>query len=229
MSIEGKVVVVTGGGSGIGAATATELRERGAIVCVFDVAPADGDNEAVAVDVSDAAAIEAAVAGLLDTHGSIDALVHCAGVADQSTIPGGSPTAWKRVLDVNALGPMLMARAVLPGMLDRDRGDIVIVASASGRVTYIGEPAYVASKHAAVAFAECLRKETAQSGVRISIIEPGLVDTPMSRSHPFIDTVLQSVTPLQPRDLGNVVAFVLDQPAHCALNEIVVRPTRQEL
>jgi NADP-dependent 3-hydroxy acid dehydrogenase YdfG len=104
----------------------------------------------------------------------------------------------------------------------------VIVASASGRVTYVGEPAYVASKHAVVAFADCLRKETVGRGIRVTTVEPGLVDTP------FIDwdvvgPMQPGVTPLTAEDCARIVRFALEQPPNVALNEIVVRPISQEL
>jgi NADP-dependent 3-hydroxy acid dehydrogenase YdfG len=144
-------------------------------------------------------------------------------------VDSGDPKRWSDVLTVNALGPMVGARAVLPRMLKQGKGDIVVVTSASGRITYVGEPAYIASKHAAVAFLDSIRKELAGTDIRVTSIEPGLVDTPMSRSHPFIDTVLGSVEPLKADDIAQLIELCLGLPTRVNINEIVVRPTRQEL
>ena len=139
------------------------------------------------------------------------------------------PERWRRAIEVNTLGVMFTVRAALGKMSQQGFGSIIVVASASGRLSYVGEPAYVASKHATVAFCDSVRKEIVGSGVRMCVVEPGLVDTPMSRSHPLIDEVVGRVTPLDVDDIARSVEFVLDQPANCAINEIVIRPTAQDL
>jgi len=178
------------------------------------------------VDVTDAGACAGAVESLGDVP---DVLVASAGVSSIGSVADGDPAAWERALAVNALGLMYAVRAALPGMLKRGAGTIVAIASASGRVTYVGEPAYVASKHAAVAFCDALRKEVVGSGVRVCVVEPGLVDTPMARAHPLLEDVLASVTPLRPEDVARLVGYVLRQPPEVAINEVVIRPTSQAL
>ncbi|HUP16823.1 MAG TPA: SDR family oxidoreductase [Acidimicrobiia bacterium] len=241
MSIENKTVIVTGAASGIGFATAETLAKAGAHVTAVDIAEESliagarrlqstgARIEARIGDVRDLDRLTSIVREVVQNEERIDALVGCAGLADMGSISEGDPTRWMEVLAVNALGPMVSARAVVPYMLQQGHGDIVIVTSASGRITYVGEPAYVASKHAAVAFLDSMRKELAGTDIRVTSIEPGLVDTPMSRSHPFIDTILSSVEPLKPEDIAGLIKVCLTLPARVNINQIVVRPTRQEL
>ena len=182
-----QVAIVTGAASGIGAGVTVGLAEAGYRVLAVDLAAEDlaavsgrlGDGVTAHVaDVRDAAAMQAVVTAA----GKVDAFVACAGIADQRGAHDGDPDRWRAVLETNTLGPMLGVRACLPGILDRGHGDIVIVASASGRVTYVGQPAYVASKHGIVAFGDVLRKELAGTDVRVTLVEPGIVDTPPSVS-----------------------------------------------
>ena len=107
----------------------------------------------------------------------------------------------------NVVGVMNGIRAALPGMLERRVGHIVVIASVSGRVTYTGESAYVASKHATIAFADCLRQEVARAGIRVSVIEPGLVETPLIHVYPGALDMVPDVTPLAPDDIARARAL----------------------
>jgi NADP-dependent 3-hydroxy acid dehydrogenase YdfG len=230
-------IIVTGGASGIGAGIARRLQARpGTTVCIVD-----GDAERLAalgeeaagadlrhVDVTDWPAMDALVADV-SSRGPLEAVIANAGVSCVGPALEPDPSRWRRAVEVNTLGVMFTVRAALAQMCRQGSGSIVVIASASGRLSYVGEPAYVASKHATVAFCDSVRKEIVGSGVRMCVVEPGLVDTPMARSHPMIDEVLGQVTPLDVDDIARVVEFVLDQPAHCAINEILVRPTDQDL
>jgi NADP-dependent 3-hydroxy acid dehydrogenase YdfG len=164
----------------------------------------------------------------LARYGRIDILVSNAAIHDTSSPAGGDPAHWRQVLETNVLGSLHIIRAVLPGMYARGAGHVVIVSSVSGRVTYVGEPVYVASKHALVAFGECLRQEASPRGVRVTLIEPGMVDTPLI-DNPFAQELKKTVTPLQPADCARAICFALEQPPHCAVNEIVLRPLQQTL
>ena len=241
MSTDSRSIIVTGAASGIGAATADRLAQSGARVHAVDIsegkladvvaAISSSGNEVTGhtVDVTDLSAMQDVVGAATDGGHSLSSIVACAGLADMSSVDSGNPARWREVLTVNALGPMIAARSVLPTMLRQGHGDIVVVTSASGRVTYVGEPAYVASKHAAVAFLDALRKELAETDIRVTSIEPGLVDTPMSREHPFIETIFSSVDPLMPTDIAGAIEYCLNLPRRVTVNEMVVRPTRQEL
>jgi len=231
------VIIVTGGASGIGAGIARRLHQRSnTTVCV-----ADGDADRLAligaeltraqlrrVDVTDWEVMDALVLEMSEL-GPLEAMVANAGVSCVGPAREPDPERWRRAIEVNTLGVMFTVRAALGKMCEQGSGSIIVVASASGRLSYVGEPAYVASKHATVAFCDSVRKEIVGSGVRICVVEPGLVDTPMSRSHPMIDEVVGTVTPLDVDDIARSVEFVLDQPPNCAINEILIRPTNQDL
>jgi len=237
---EKRTAIITGGGSGIGAATAIELARRGVVVILMgrreqplrDVAGAIESSGGEALvrpgDISDYAAVEAVAEDAIERFGRIDLVVPNASVHDVSTIDGGDPAIWRELILINVTGLLNTVRAVLPHMYRRKSGSVIIVSSLSGRMTYVGEPVYVTSKHAQVAFAECLRKEATPHGIKVTIIEPGLVDTPMS-ANPFAEEVKKTVTPLEPEDVARAVCFAFEQPDNCSINELSLRPKHQLL
>ena len=170
------IAVVTGGGSGIGAATCTALRTEGLTVESLDIT--------TGTDVTDPAAVEAAVARILETHGRIDVLVNNAGIT-------GGPAAMRchetpiedfdRVLAVNVRGPFLCSRAVLPTMIAQGTGHIITIASAAGLVVFPGRNAYTTSKGGALMFAKSLARDYAAEGIRSNAVCPGFVRTPMTQ------------------------------------------------
>jgi NADP-dependent 3-hydroxy acid dehydrogenase YdfG len=232
--------IVTGAGSGIGRATALELASSGIVVyalgrrpqpleeVVADIRNAGGRAEARSVDVRDHRALEQIVEEAVAHHGSIDILVANAAVHDTASVVDGDPEWWHELIDTNVLGVMNSCHAVLPIMLRQGTGHVVVVSSVSGRVTYPGEPVYLASKHATVAFADALRQAVAVVGIRVTVIEPGMVDTPML-ANPFAAGLARSVRPLEPADCARAIRFAIDQPPNCSINEIVLRPTAQVL
>jgi 3-oxoacyl-[acyl-carrier protein] reductase len=188
----GGVVVVTGGASGIGAALARACAAAGAQVVVADVdaaaadalaaEDADGRIEAVALDVGDPAAVERVLAAVLDRHGHVDGLVCAAIVQPTGTAAEIEPEAWRRAQAVNLDGVLWCARAVLPSMLERDRGAIVVFASALSELGKAGAGAYASTKGAVVGLARSLARETSGTGVRVNVFRPGVVDTPHYRA-----------------------------------------------
>jgi NADP-dependent 3-hydroxy acid dehydrogenase YdfG len=238
--MRGNVAIITGGGTGIGAATAVELASAGMRVAVVGrrpgplaevaarIAAAGGEAVDCPADVSDYAAMERVVVDTVARWGRLDLVVSNAALHDVSSVASGDPAQWRRVVETNVLGGMHVVRAALPEMHRQGSGHLVIVASVSGRVTYVGEPAYVASKHALVAFGECLRQEVSPHGIRVTLIEPGLVETPFI-DNPFARELKKTVTPLQPEDCARAIRFAVEQPPHCAINEIVIRPVNQVL
>lgn len=239
--LDGTAGIVTGGGSGIGRAIVHELAGLGAAVVVGDrateaaaetvasVAAAGGQAVAVTADVRRFADLEAARDECLDRFGGLDFAVANAGVGDSSTLAAGDPERWKLVLDVNVFGVAQTVRAVLPGMLAQGDGHLVLIASVSGRESYAGEPIYEASKWAVVGLGHALRKETAGTGVRVTLIEPGVVDTPLARGNVFAQALFDTLDPLQPEDIARAVGWTLRQPSRMAINELVLRSTGQAL
>jgi len=229
-------VVITGAGSGIGAATAVELGRAGARVVLADLPERDLEPVAVAVREAGGEAVVAhadvrsfeELSDLVDTalerFGAVDVLVANAGVSEQSSIAGADPAAWRKVVETNLLGVAFSARAVLPHMLERGKGHIVITASTAGRETYVGEPMYIASKWGVVGFGQALRMEVASAGVRVTLVEPDVVDTALTRAIPHHVDDLDQGRALEAEDVARVIAFAVAQPEHVALNEILVRP-----
>ncbi len=185
--------IVTGGGRGIGAATARALTARGARVTVFGRTLADLDrvvhagDAALAVrgDVSDERDVARLVAEHEQRLGSVDVLVNNAGTLERGLVEELSPERWRHVLEVNLTGAFLCARAVVPGMKGRGRGRIVNVASISGTIGSERASAYNASKWGIIGLTKCLAEELRAHGVQCLAVSPGSVDTEMLRKTPF--------------------------------------------
>jgi NAD(P)-dependent dehydrogenase (short-subunit alcohol dehydrogenase family) len=189
----GRVVLVTGGGTGIGAATARRFAAEGArlALCGLDQAELDLTCEALAAAGAEArgwagdVASEADVARIVDAtlahFGVLDALVNCAGTSAVGPVESTALTTWQRVFDTNAAGVFLMSRAAIPHLRAR-RGTIVNVASQLAFAAVGGFAAYCASKAAVVHFSRCLALELVDDGVRVNVVCPGAVDTPLLRS-----------------------------------------------
>lgn len=239
--LDGKVGIVTGAGSGIGAAISRELASLGARLVLADlydnrlaetaaaIAGVGGEAVTVVADVRNFHDTERLRDACLDRYGRIDFTIANAGTGDTSTLHEGDPERWRVVLETNVLGVAHTIRAVLPTMREQANGHLVLMASVSGREIYVGEPIYIASKWAVVGLGYALRRETVGTGVRVTLIEPGLVDTPLARSNPFAQAWLETIDPLRDEDVGRAVAFALTQPAYMAINELVLRPVVQEV
>jgi NAD(P)-dependent dehydrogenase (short-subunit alcohol dehydrogenase family) len=186
--IDGAVALVTGGGSGIGRATARLLAERGARVIVADVSEQAADAtaaeigpaaSAVAADVTDPGSVEALLAAVADV-GPLDIAVNNAGISGTfATLQDTTPADWHRLLDVNLTGVFLCLRAEIPVLLARGGGAIVNVASAAGMIGVPGMCGYSASKHGVVGLTRTAALENARKGIRVNAVLPGTVRTPM--------------------------------------------------
>ena len=168
-------------------------------------------------------------AGRARRCGRIDFLLAMAGIADQSSVADGDPERWRAVVETNVLGLLYSCRAVVPTMQRQGSGHIVIMASVSGRDPYVGEPVYIASKWAQVGFAHSLRLELLAAGIRVTLVEPGLVDTPLTRGNPKVRPLLDEIEPLTAEDVAQAVVYAYTSRRACAVTEIVVRPQRQQL
>lgn len=184
-SDEARVAVVTGGASGIGAATVQGLRSAGFRVAVLDVGdPPESSDLFVRTDVTSPADADHAISEVLDTFGRVDVLVNNAGITGsaQATVCHETPIEeWDRVMAVNVRGPFLCTKAVLPAMIRQGSGHVITVASAAALIAVPGRNAYTASKGAALQFTKSLAIDYAAFGVRANAVCPGMVETPMTQ------------------------------------------------
>ncbi|GAA1554817.1 hypothetical protein GCM10009804_09660 [Kribbella hippodromi] len=177
----GEVVVITGGAQGIGAALAAAVNAVGGTAVVFDVTPPADGIEYVEVDVADRAAVEAAVQGVLERYGRIDGLVAGAAVQPRSSVLAMDAAEWTRTLQVNLDGVVWACQAVVPHLVSRQSGSVVVFTSGMASTGYAGAASYAASKAALVAFAKSLAVEVAADRVRVNVVAPGVIDTEQFR------------------------------------------------
>jgi 2-hydroxycyclohexanecarboxyl-CoA dehydrogenase len=191
MRLEAATALVTGGASGIGAATVRRLAAEGATVVAADL-DLDGahavagevDGHAVAMDVGDVASVRAGVEAAEAAAGPIDVLVNNAGTDRFGFFSNTDEELWDLVLGVNLRGVLAVSHTVLPGMHERGRGVIVNVASEAGRVGSQGSVTYSAAKAGVIGFTKALARESARYGVRVNAVAPGPIETPLLNSAP---------------------------------------------
>jgi NAD(P)-dependent dehydrogenase (short-subunit alcohol dehydrogenase family) len=176
----GLVAVVTGGASGIGAAIAERLRNAGARVAVFDLRPdaAEHADLAVAVDVADDASVRAGIDRVAAELGGIDIVVNNAGIGAQGTIEANTDDEWLRVLDVNVVGMVRVARAALPHLRRSSAAAIVNTSSIAATAGLPERAAYSASKGAVAALTRAMAADHLREGIRVNAVNPGTADTP---------------------------------------------------
>lgn len=191
MRLEGKPALVTGGASGIGAATARRLAAEGARVAIADLDLAGArdvagelDGAAVEMDVADAGSARAGAAAAADAVGPLEIVVNNAGTDRFGWFTDTDEEMWDVVLGVNLRGVLAVTHAVLPSMHERGRGSIVNVASEAGRVGSQGSAAYSAAKAGVIGFTKAIARESARFGVRCNAVAPGPIDTPLLNSAP---------------------------------------------
>ena len=214
----GRVALVTGGASGIGAATVERLQAGGARVAVFDLKEeAGGDVLRIGGDVTRSADLEAAVRRVEEEIGGVDVLVCCAGVSgDSLRTVDVSDAEWERVFAVNAHGVFYANRAALRVMVDRGYGRIVNVASIAGKEGNPMAAAYSASKAAVITMTKAIGKDVAGSGVLVNCVAPAVIETPMlgDMTSEHVDYMLARI-PLgrmgRPEEVANLICFLASE------------------
>jgi 2-dehydro-3-deoxy-L-rhamnonate dehydrogenase (NAD+) len=212
----GRVALVTGASSGIGAAVAARPAASGAQVAALDLQPTEG-YLSVQADISRSAEVKAAVAHVEQELGKIDVLVNSAGIPGRSlrTVDVDDDE-WNRVLGINASGSFYLSRAVLPGMLERGYGRIVLLASIAGKEGNPMAAAYSASKAAVIALAKAIGKDVAGSGVLVNAVAPAVIETPILEgiSEDHVAYMLQRI-PLgrmgKAEEVASLVAFLASE------------------
>ncbi len=191
MTLQGKTALVTGGASGIGAATARRLAAEGARVAIGDLnergakdVAGELDGFGFALDVADTASVNAGVAAVVEALGEIDVLVNNAGTDRFAFFVNSDEQLWDFVLGVNLRGVLAVTHAVLPGMQQRRSGSIVNVASEAGRVGSQGSAVYSAAKAGVIGFTKAIAREAARYRVRCNAVAPGPIETPLLNAAP---------------------------------------------
>ena len=224
-----RVLLITGASSGIGAATARQAVSAGWRVVLAArsedklrtlASELGGDGAAIAVrcDVTSWEDQQAAVARAVEVFGGLDAALANAGFGAKRGFLEESVEHWKAMIDTNVYGCALSIRAALARFREQNAGHMLLTSSVAGRRALPGS-LYAATKWAVTAMGEGLRAEVADSPIRVTLIEPGMVDTPFFEKRPR--------GALEPNDVARAVVYALSQPAHVDVNEVLIRPVNQ--
>ena len=237
-----KTALITGATSGIGEATARLLAEKGYRLILTGrrterleklKSELGADVHTLSFDVRDKAAVFAAIESLDEEWSMIDVLINNAGNAHGlAPIEDGDLDDWDAMIDINVKGLLYVSKAVLKGMTSRRKGHIVNIGSIAGKEVYPNGNVYCASKHAVDAINNGMRIDLNQYGIRVSQINPGLVETEFSLvrfkgDQEKADGVYKGMDPLTGNDIAEIIAFVLECPPHVNISDLIVLPTAQ--
>ena len=246
MNLTGRVAVVTGASSGLGAATARALAGAGVRVALLarrldrlhelatSIATKGGEALPLAVDVTDATACSAAIRATHDHFGRLDILVNNAGTMDLSAVAGATPDAWRQMFETNVLGLLHVTQPAIAIMRTRRAGHIVNVGSILARVPLPNFTGYSMTKAAVERFTEGLRKELFNDRIRVTTISAGLAATEIT-SGIRNDTIREAarnarskLEMLEAEDIAAAILYAVSQPERVSVSDIVIRPTAQE-
>lgn len=239
--LSGKVVIITGASSGIGAATARALAQEG---CKLALAARSTDRlEALAdelgrantlvvpTDITSGAQVTAMVEQTVARFGRVDVLFANAGIYIPGQVAEGDPDAWAHLMDVNIDGVLRSVHAVLPHMMAQKSGDILVTSSISGFVDIVWEPVYSASKHAIQGFVHTLRRQIAPHGIRVGAVAPGMVANELwGFTEPArIAEMVAKHASITSEDVAEAVVFMLSRPPHVTIRDLVMLPQNQDI
>ena len=238
--------MVTGASSGIGEATALALAEQGAAVALGArrrdrleelkgrIESGGGTAEALEVDVTDEGAAKAFVEGAAEKLGGLDILVNNAGLMLLGPVEGSDTEEWRRMVEVNVLGLLYCTLPALPLLRDGGNGHIVNLSSTAGRTANFGLAVYNATKWGVTGFSEALRQEALNSQIKVTVIEPGFVDTELQghNTNPIVVDATEKNREeigevLEAEDIAAAILYAVSQPKRVNVNEILIRPLGQ--
>jgi hypothetical protein len=244
--LKGKIVFVTGASSGIGAATAMEFARHGAklVLCArrlerLQAMEAELRDAGAAdllfleIDVRDRAAVKKALDGLAGAWRSVDVLVNNAGLSRGLTkLYEDDIENWEEMIDTNVKGLLYVTRAIVPGMVERNQGHVINLGSIAGHMAYANGGVYCATKAAERFISDGLRIDVNGTAVRVTSIDPGMVETDFSKVRFRGDEeraakTYQNVDPLQPEDIADAIVWAATRPGHVSIQSVVLTPTAQ--
>jgi NAD(P)-dependent dehydrogenase (short-subunit alcohol dehydrogenase family) len=233
-NLSGKVAIVTGAGGGIGRAISSLLAQSGvrAVLAARNQAQLEkvreeilsigGEALAVPTDVTREEGLKNLVDGTLQAYGSIDYLINNAGWGKKSPVVKSQISDWDQTLSVNVRAPMILSKLVLPTLIKKRSGAIINIGSISGKQGSANVAAYAASKFGLIGFTESLFEEVREHGIKVSVIHPGFVDTPLIPPNPQLNRSKM----IRPDDIAHAVLYVLKSSPACCPVEITIRPQR---
>jgi ribitol 2-dehydrogenase len=238
--LHGKVAAVTGAASGIGLACATTFLKSGAKVVLIDRAEeklkhlcADLGPSAIplVIDLANPSSVAGMMPQILERAGGLDIFHANAGAYIGGDVVTGDPDAWDRMLNLNVNAVFRCIHAVLPHMVERQSGDIIVTSSVAGFIPVVWEPVYTASKHAIQAFVHTLRRQVFKHGIRVGEVAPGPVVTALLKDWPKakLDEALASGSLMEPKEVADAVLFMLTRPRNVTIRDLVILPNALDL
>ena len=242
--IENKIVIITGASSGLGEATARRLAKNGAKLMlaarredrleklVTEINKDGGTAKYQVTDVTDKSQVEALVKAAKDAYGRIDVLVNNAGLMPLSPLAATKVEEWEKMVDVNIKGVLYNIAAVMPTMLEQESGHVINISSVAGHKVFPGGTVYCATKFAVKAISEGIRLES-DGKIRSTNISPGAVDTELTDTITHDETAknvdqLYGVA-IDADAIARAITYAIEQPGDVDINEMIIRPTKQEL